>query len=340
MTNLKNGISVAAVIVAVGLTGMGTALAACPDGQQAYYTQGVDPITLLPIADEHCRRVYDVNGGVAYTGDPSSHLTPVLTDHDSDPLTPDVPLVIDGKPIVTGGYSSGDHQHNDAIVNGINGVAVGDGAMVGEWVPASDHDNDPLTPDLPGHYKYVDGGTAIGANAKVTHQGSTALGAGAKSTDTDQVTLGTEKDTVRAPGITSQKSKDRQVGPLEVVTTDSQGRLASDGGEIYNRLGSLEGVTGSHGSQLNAHSALLSQHSARLDEHAKGLAIAMAMPDTWLGEKDRFAIAGNLGGFSDETAIGFAAIARIDQTWSLNAGVGSDTEFEEFGWKIGARAGW
>lgn len=319
---------------AVSALMIGAASAACPNGQQAYYTQGTDPITSAPIAVEHCKRVYDVNGGVAYTGDPSSHLTPVLTDHDSDPLTPDVPLVIDGKPIVSGGYSNGDHQHTDAVVKGINGVAVGDGAMVGEWVPASNGGTpDDPSDDVPGHYRYVDGGTAIGANAKVTHQGSTAIGAGAKSTDTDQVTLGTEKDTVKAPGIASQKSKDRQVGSLEVVTSDSQGNLATDGGAIFNQLGQF-------GSTLDTHSAMLSAHSKKLEEHGKGLAIAMAMPDAWLSDKERFAVAGSLGYYDEETALGFAAIGRIDQTWSLNAKVGTDTEFKQFGASVGVRAGW
>lgn len=319
---------------AVSALMVGNAFAACPNGQQAYYTQGTDPVTLAPIAVEHCKRVYDVGNGVAHTGDPASHVPQAMVDHDSDPLTPDVPLVIDGKPITTGSYSNGSHQHDDAVVKGINGVAVGDGAMVGQWVPASNGGTpDDPTDDVPGHYVYVDNGTAIGAGAKVTHQGSTAIGAGAKSTDTDQVTLGTEKDTVKAPGITSEKSKARQVGPLEVVTSDANGNLATDGGAIYNQLGQ-------YGQTLDAHSAMLSQHSKRLDTLDKGVAIAMAMPDAWLSDKERFAIAGSLGGFGDETAIGFAAIARIDQTWSLNAKAGADTEFKEFGFAVGARAGW
>lgn len=102
----------------------------------------------------------------------------------------------------------------------------------------------------------------------------------------------------------------------------------------------LQGSVADHENRLNAHQALLSQHSARLDEHAKGLAIAMAMPDSWLSDKEKFAVAGNLGGFGDETAIAFSGIARINQTWSLNGGLGADTEFKEFGWKVGARAGW
>lgn len=331
MNNTIGAVSAMALLALLS----GQAQAACPNGQQAYYTQGVDPITLAPIAVEHCKRVYDVgNGGVAWTGDPAQHVPQATVDHDADPLTPDVPLVIDGKPITTGSYSNGDHQHDAPLVKGINGVAVGDNAMVGEWVPASDGGTpDDPSDDVAGHYRYVDGGTAIGANAKVTHQGSTALGAGAKSTDTDQVTLGTAKDTIKAEGITSQKSKDRQVGSLEVVTSDSQGNLATDGGALYNQLGQ-------HSSTLDAHSAMLSSHSARLDEHAKGLAIAMAMPDAWLSDKKRFGIFGAVGGFEDETAVGFAAIGRIDETFLVNAKLGSDTEFDQFGWQVGVGAQW
>lgn len=326
-------IAVSAIAVTAAMSG--SAQAACPNGQQAYYTQGVDPVTLAPIAVEHCKRIYDVgHGGVAWTGDPAQHVPQAMVDHDSDPLTPDVPLVIDGKPITTGSYSNGDHQHDAPVVKGINGVAVGDNAMVGEYVPASDNGTpeDP-TDDIPGHYRYVDNGTAVGAGSKVTHAGSTALGAGAKSTDTDQVTLGTEKDTIKAPGIASQKSKDRQVGSLEVVTSDAQGNLATDGGAIYNQLGQ-------YGNTLDSHSAMLSAHSKKLEEHAKGIAIAMSLPDAWLEEKKRFAIAGSVGGFDGETAIGAAVILRLDETWSINGKLGSDTEFDQFGWTVGARASW
>ena len=338
MTN--NTIAVASAMAILAM--IGGSAHACPNGQQAYYTSdGGTP----PAAVENCRKVADHgNGGVAWTGNLDQHLTPVLTDHDSDPLTPDVPLVIDGKPIVTASGTGGpgswkDHQHDEPIVKGINGVAVGDGAMVGERFTNDNGTPEDATDDFT-DYRFVDGGTAIGAGAKVTHGGSTALGAGAKSTDSDQVTLGTAKDTVRAEGITSQKSKDRQQGPLEVVTSDSGGRLATDGGAIFNQLGSLESASASHEVRLNAHDALLSQHSAQLEDHSKGLAIAMAMPDAWLSDKKRFGVFGAVGGFDDQTAVGFAAIGRIDETFSLNAKIGSDTEFKQFGWQVGVGAQW
>jgi hypothetical protein len=110
-------------------------------------------------------------------------------------------------------------------------------------------------------------------------------------------------------------------------------------GTHNDQIVALQNLTASHTASINAHSALLSDHSARLNEHEKGLAIAMAMPDAWLSDKERFAIAGNLGGFGDETAVGFAAIIRVDEHWSLNSKLGSDTQFEQFGWTVGARAG-
>lgn len=122
--------------------------------------------------------------------------------------------------------------------------------------------------------------------------------------------------------------------------------LKAENQDQWNHIGSLETVQTQHGQRLDAHDALLSQHAAtlgahgkRLDKHEKGLAIAMSLPDLYLTEKERFSIAGNLGGFGDETGIGAGVAVRLDQNWSLNGKLGSDTEFKEFGWSVGARAG-
>jgi hypothetical protein len=125
------------------------------------------------------------------------------------------------------------------------------------------------------------------------------------------------------------------------------GGLAHENHQQWKAIGGLAAWNQEQDMRLNAHEAILSQHSAtlgahsrRLDKHEKGLAIAMSMPDTWLSDKEKFAIAGNIGGFGDETALGFAMIGRVNETWSLNMGVGTDTSGDEFGWKAGARAGW
>ncbi len=106
------------------------------------------------------------------------------------------------------------------------------------------------------------------------------------------------------------------------------------------QIAALESTTADHERAISAHSALLSQHTAELDRHAKGIAIAMALPDAWIESNKRFAVAGSVGGFDSETAIGAAAILRLDDIWSVNGKLGADTDFSEMGWQVGARASW
>lgn len=322
----KVTIAAAALILSAGV-----ALAECPDGQFEYFTHTGTGTELDPfVAVQNCRKTADHGGDVAWTGNPADHLTPVLHDHDGDPLTPDEPLVIDGKPIVSGTVNDwAKHHHDKPVVKGINGVAVGDGSMVGQYVTFINDNGTPEDPTDDFEDKkivFANNGTAIGAGSHVTHDNSTALGAGAKSTDDHQVTLGTKDETIRAEGITSEKSKARQVGPTELVTSDSGGRLATDGGETFR--------------QINANSDAIASHGVRLDELDKGLAISMAMPDAWLSDTKKFGIFGSVGGYNGETALGFAAIGRIDETWSINGKLGTDTDFEQFGWQVGAGAQW
>jgi hypothetical protein len=166
-----------------------------------------------------------------------------------------------------------------------------------------------------------------------------------------------DHETRIATGEAKDVEQDARHDTAEAKNTEQDGRLdghdttlATHTGQIAQgvahdavqdgRLGSLETVTAGHGATLNAHSALLSAHSAKLDDHSRGLAIAMAMPDAWLSDKKQFGIFGSVGGFDDETAIGFAAIGRIDETWSLNAKLGTDIEGKNFGWQVGAGAQW
>jgi hypothetical protein len=133
--------------------------------------------------------------------------------------------------------------------------------------------------------------------------------------------------------ITAEKDRnDTQDGTLATHTTQIAGH--------ETRIGSLETVTAGHETRLNAHDALLSQHSAQLEDHSRGLAISMAMPDAWLSDKKSFGIFGAVGGFDDQTAVGFAAIGRIDETWTVNSKLGFDTEGKNFGWQVGAGAQW
>lgn len=339
-----------------GLTGQ--ALADCPAGSSPF------PGGILGSGPD--TGFVQAVPGTAINGDP--FIDPIPNNEDC--FTPvdlnenEVGVASTGTINPIGNEGQGQIKLKPATVLGPNGTALGRGSFVGKLAPAScdigtpsaqiggtckDEDDADIEGAVytPQQFTPVSNGTALGANSEVSHDNSTAVGAGAKSTADYQVVLGTEEETITAPGITSQKSKDRQEGPLEVVTTDTNGNLASDGGQIFgtledhgDRIGSLEGGVSANSAAISANTALLSQHTKQLDEQAKATAIALAMPDAYLDASEKFAIAGGLGGWGDETALGFIATGRIDNTWSLYAGAGADTEFDQFGWKAGARAGW
>ena len=51
--------------------------------------------------------------------------------------------------------------------------------------------------------------------------------------------FGRSDSTYTMGGITNQASKNAQTGPLEVVTTDALGNLASDGGAFQRQIDAL-----------------------------------------------------------------------------------------------------
>src|SRR5690606_34411280 len=114
-------------------------------------------------------------------------------------------------------------------------------------------------------------GIAMGQNTVVQQPGGVAIGtdssgAGAVSTGVNQMVLGTGMHRYTAPGIATAWSRSFQSGPLEVVTSDAGGNLATDGGSIFRRL----------------------------DEHTSGIALAMSMQNPDLVGPETFGIAGNV----------------------------------------------
>jgi autotransporter adhesin len=86
-----------------------------------------------------------------------------------------------------------------------------------------------------------------------------------------------------APGITSSAARSRQSGPLEVVTSDKNGNLATDGGQIFKRL----------------------------DEGQSGVALAIAMANPDLTGNERFGMAANWGRFEDANALSVTAMGVL-----------------------------
>jgi len=134
------------------------------------------------------------------------------------------------------------------------------------------------------------GDTAIGEGATVTADHGTAIGAGATATLPNQVVLGTKSDTYTAPGITSSLSRSRQSGPLEVVTSDANGNLATDGGAFFNQL---------------------NNDLKRIDENTSGVALAMSMENPDLTGNERFGMAANWGNFEGANALGLSLMGVL-----------------------------
>ena len=136
--------------------------------------------------------------------------------------------------------------------------------------------------------------TALGAGATVTADHSTALGAGAKATLPNQFVMGTKSDTYKAPGVTSSLSRSRQSGPLEVVTSDANGNLATDGGQIFNKLDNL---------------------SRRTNENSAGVALALAAVNPDLTGNESFGMSANWGNFDGSNAFGMGFEGVIGHDW-------------------------
>ena len=137
--------------------------------------------------------------------------------------------------------------------------------------------------------------TAIGPGASATFENSTAIGNGAVATRDNQVVIGTASNTYTAPGITSAASRAAQSGPVQVVTTDANGNLASDGGAVFNNINILN----SNVNILNSQMARINQNLDQLNRDVKrldgGVAMAMALGGVYLPEHQKFAIHTNVG---------------------------------------------
>ena len=197
--------------------------------------------------------------------------------------------------IASGGRSTA--VGNEAHARGLGAVAIGDNAETG-------------TPGVG-----AQGAVAIGRNAHAVANGSVAIGTdsggvGAVAPLQNEFVLGTANHTYTAPGITSAESRNRQSGPLEVATTDSNGHLATDGGQIFRELG----------------------------EQGAGIAIAMALENPDLVGNETFGLAANLGFFEGNTALGVALMGVLGhnfvgggERWAIAGGVGVSLNQNELG---------
>jgi hypothetical protein len=142
--------------------------------------------------------------------------------------------------------------------------------------------------------------------------------------------FGTQSDTYTAPGITSGLSKTRQSGPLQVVTSDQGGNLATDGGMIFNDLNRL---------------------NRRSDESFSGVALALAATGPDLTGNERFGISANYGNFQGASAFGMGVEGvlgygilmpgdRFALTGGWGVGFAEGSGDDVFGGRVGGQWTW
>jgi hypothetical protein len=193
-----------------------------------------------------------------------------------------------------------------------NGITIGGGEVAGAGntgATAYTGDADAIA---------IGNGSSAG-KADATALGTSASASGVESSYHDnQLVFGTAMQTLSAPGISSYLSKLRQVGQLNVLTTDAFGNLADDGGTIFRRLDGQEG----------------------------GIAMAMAMENPSLGPNETFGFTTALGSYAGANAISAAAMGEIKRNVflrgdrvSLFGGLGASFDNGRSGTTYGGRIG-
>lgn len=152
--------------------------------------------------------------------------------------------------------------------------------------------------------------SAFGSNATAGYANSAAFGYGATAQYANQQVFGTRSNTYTMAGITSSASTAAQSGQLGLVTTDSNGDLASDPG-LYNQIG----------------------------KNTEGVAMAMALGGFWVPENKKMAFGLNFGSFDGAWAIGGNLGGKVTDNLHLTAGV-AISEGGQVGGRVGGLISW
>jgi trimeric autotransporter adhesin len=182
-------------------------------------------------------------------------------------------------------------------------------------------------------------GTAIGTGAVAAFAGSTAIGAGAVTTAPNQMMFGTASSTYVAPGITSVASKAAQSGPLQIVTSDANGNLATNTAAGLGLASSTD--INAINSQLSGINARVNDLDGRTTKALNGVSMAFAIAGTpWLLPTERFAVSSDWGTFQGTNALALNAAFRLSTNVQANGGLAYGTNGGGVGGRAGVRVGW
>ncbi len=164
--------------------------------------------------------------------------------------------------------------------------------------------------------------TASGYSSTASGANSAAFGSGAAATKANQQMFGTSSNTYTTPGITSAASKAVQTGPVQLVTSDAGGDLAT---------GSLSGLGIASSAELN--------NVANRAYSGVAMAFAMAgVPTVLPGE--RFVTTMNYGTFEGANALSFNGAMHVTDHIQFDAGIGYAPDQGIVGGRAGVRIGW
>jgi hypothetical protein len=132
--------------------------------------------------------------------------------------------------------------------------------------------------------------------------------------------FGTGSSTYTFEGITSSASRAAQSGPVQIVTTDASGNLASaDVSDLFDVRPIMK----------------------QIDEVNEGVAMAMAMGTPTLPDSKNVAVSAQWGTFGSENAVAISGIARLmDDSLFLTGGIGFGLNQGSIGGKAGVMLAW
>ncbi|MGD9924021.1 MAG: YadA-like family protein, partial [Pseudorhodoplanes sp.] len=114
-------------------------------------------------------------------------------------------------------------------------------------------------------------------------------------------------------GIASDASRAAQQGPVELVTSDANGNLATDGGRIFDELDDLE----------------------------EGVAMAMALPGVgFLPDGKAGAVNASFGAYKGSFAVAGSAAFKLNENIQLDGGVAIGLDSGDIGGRGGVTFAW
>ena len=236
--------------------------------------------------------------------------------------------------IATGNSANASGGGSNNIATGLLANASGSGSnnvAIGQSANAS---GDAMNNVAVGNLANATGAnsTAIGNDAFAFFANSAAFGNGAVATSANQQMFGTASNTYTMPGITSAASAAAQSGPVQIVTSDAGGNLATS---------TPTGLGLASSGDISAINSRLDQLNSTSTKALNGVAMAFAMAGTpQLLPNEHFAVAPSWGNFQGTNGLSIGAAARIANNLQANAGIAYGTNGGGVGGRVGLRIGW